>query len=490
MKLRVRVNRRTSRVELEGPDPTLTQLSTRVKEDLLPSHGLSADTEFSLSLNGEEPLTDTGQTLSSCGVVSGDMISVILPRTDSSASSPSPSSRRTHAVPAVQQNTPESPAALGTHESGASSSHQSGESACAPETDETDMERGEDEDEPVGLFIPEPMLCCEAEDGKVPHSLEMLYQAARCNSASDCLLLAVHVLLLETGFLPQGCDVRAGEMPSGWRVAGGLYRLQYSHPLCENSLAQVAAVPMGQTLVVNATLKTSSVVESSRKLVLKPDAYVTKERAGGNAGVAYRDLPKLSRVFKDQLAYPLIAAAREALGLPALFGLAALPPELLLRIMRLLDVHSLLTLSEVCRHLHSATQDASLWKHLLHRDFRVYSQADTEHRDTDWKKMYRKRFKQKKELGRYRSRCYFFPVPPIYPPNPLHIPPLPPLFPPGIIGGEHDQRPPIPQGILPRPRYDPIGPFPGHEPRIGLPFSRRLLRLGGSRAPDTRRGFI
>lgn len=76
----------------------------------------SADTEFSLSLNGEEPLTDTGQTLSSCGVVSGDMISVILPRTDSSASSPSPSSRRTHAVPAVQQNTPESPAALGTHE--------------------------------------------------------------------------------------------------------------------------------------------------------------------------------------------------------------------------------------------------------------------------------------------------------------------------------------------------------------------------------------
>lgn len=62
-----------------------------------------------------------------------------------------------------------------------------------------------------------------------------------------------------------------------------------------------------------------------------------------------------------------------ALGLPALFGLAALPPELLLRIMRLLDVHSLLTLSEVCRHLHSATQDASLWKHLLHRDFRGIS---------------------------------------------------------------------------------------------------------------------
>lgn len=64
--------------------------------------------------------------------------------------------------------------------------------------------------------------------------------------------------------MPQGCDVRAGEMPSGWRVAGGLYRLQYSHPLCENSLAQVAAVPMGQTLVVNGT----HVVADANKNVL------------------------------------------------------------------------------------------------------------------------------------------------------------------------------------------------------------------------------
>lgn len=72
------------------------------------------------------------------------------------------------------------------------------------ETEETDMHRGEDEeDEAAGLFVPEPMLCCEAEEGKVPHSLEVLYQTAQCNSASECLLLAAHVLLLETGFLPQ-----------------------------------------------------------------------------------------------------------------------------------------------------------------------------------------------------------------------------------------------------------------------------------------------
>ncbi|MBH0219615.1 hypothetical protein GH793_15635, partial [Listeria monocytogenes] len=133
------------------------------------------------------------------------------------------------------------------------------------------------------------------------------------------------------GFLPQGCEVKHGEMPSGWRAAGGVYRLQYSHPQCEGSVVQVVAVPMAQTLVLHATLKISS-SEFSRKLVLKSDVFVTKAWAGGNPGVAYRDLQKLSCVFKDQLVYPLIATAREALDLPALFGLATLPPELLLRI--------------------------------------------------------------------------------------------------------------------------------------------------------------
>lgn len=44
--------------------------------------GLSAETEISLSLNGSEPLEDTGQTLASCGIVSGDLIRVALMAAD------------------------------------------------------------------------------------------------------------------------------------------------------------------------------------------------------------------------------------------------------------------------------------------------------------------------------------------------------------------------------------------------------------------------
>ncbi|XP_047675351.1 F-box only protein 7-like [Tachysurus fulvidraco] len=407
IQLRVRVNEQTSRVELEGPEPSLTQLSTQVKEVVLPSAGLSNSN------------------------VSTD------------------------------QKTPQSTAGLSTHQSDTSSSHERPDSACATcETEETDMDRGEAEQEAMGRFIPEPMLCCEGEKDKVPPSLETLYQTAQCNSILDCLLLAAHVLLLETGFLPQGCDVRSGEMPSGWNATEGLCRLRYFYPFCENSPVQMVGMPKGQALIIKTTIKTTVEEEFSQKLALNPEDYVTKEWAGGNAGLVYRDMQKLSRVFKDKLVYPLIARAREALGLPALFGLTVLPPELLLSIMLLLDVPSLLKLSEVCRYLHSVTQDASLWKHFLYRDFR----ADTEHRD--WKKLYKKKYQQKKAQQKCIMRRYAQ-ISPVH----LHIqdpfPHLPiPLFPPGVIRDEDYQRHALLQAILPRQHHDLIGRILDYEPPV------------------------
>lgn len=460
MKLRVRINRQTRRLELDGPEPTLSELRVRIRDTLLGS-----DVEFRLSLNGTEELLDTGQTLSSSGVVSGDMISVILPQSSSQQTQTAPE------TPSGAENTP-------------GSSEEAGGADSSSARDAVMEEWLEDEE---CVSAPPPLLCCETEEeGGIPHALERLLDSARCRSTSDCLMLAAHLLLLETGFLPQGSNVNSGEMPIGWRAAGGVYRLQYAHPLLENSLVSVVSVPMGQTLVINAVLKMDKTMENSRKLPLKPDVYVTADWAAGSAGVVYRDLRKLSRLFKDQLVYPLMAAARQALGLPALFGLAVLPPELLLRVLRLLDVVSLVSLSTVCRDLNVATQDPSLWRHLLHRDFRVRFSAGNQPRDTDWRELYKKKYKLKNV-----HRCRFYPhhVPPIFPLSPFPSPPLPlplPLYPPGIIGGEYDQSP----VLLPRPRFDPIGPLPGHLPGTSFPIGRRNLRPGGNRPADVRRGFI
>ncbi|XP_052357320.1 F-box only protein 7 isoform X1 [Oncorhynchus keta] len=269
MKLRVRINKQTSRVKLEGEEPTLTELNVQIREILLPSHGLSPDTEFTLSLNGSDLLSDSGQTLSSCGIVTGDLVCVILPPSVAVPfAAPAPSARQ-----AVPSGSPASSAAFASsaHQSPSNNSSSSSSSPGlyqavhppAQHSSEASTSKGaepqqevvreeeEEQEEEAGQWVWEPMLCGEAEGGKVPHSLEVLYHQAQSSSTCDALMVAVHLLMLETGFLCQGSEGRPGEMPAGWRAPGGLYRLQYAHPLCDDSLALVLAVPMGPVLVIN-----------------------------------------------------------------------------------------------------------------------------------------------------------------------------------------------------------------------------------------------
>uniref|UniRef100_A0A3Q3W189 F-box domain-containing protein n=1 Tax=Mola mola TaxID=94237 RepID=A0A3Q3W189_MOLML len=464
MKLRVRVQRHTSRLELLGEEPSLKELIDSIKDTVLPSVGLSMETEFSVSLNSSELLSDTGQTLSSCGIVSGDLICVILPESAAARTTDSTNKSR---------NSSDSP--------NSSSEKQTKDHNQQTRSDEKCDGRVKQSHTVTCHW--EPMLCSEAEEGQVPLSLELLYHSAQTSSPNDAVMVAANLLMIETGFIPVGLLTKTTQMPSEWRSAGGAYKLQYTHPLCGDSMVMLVAVSMGPTLVINAMLKVNQSADTIHKLCVNPASYVTNEWPGESAAAAFRDLSKLSRVFKDQLAYPLIAAAREAMALPVAFGLAALPPELLLRVLRLLDVSSLVRLSMVCRLFHASTADSSLWRHLYRRDF---ADSDTSRtRDTDWKELYKQRYKIRSELRHSHRRCIPpFPQPPRDIFNPLPF--FPPL--PGIIGGEYDQRPNLPHGLFPRPRYDPIGPFPDPDRRLPVDLSRAQQRRG--RAADVRRGFI
>ncbi|KAJ0047484.1 hypothetical protein NL108_000792 [Boleophthalmus pectinirostris] len=442
MILRVRLNRQTSRVELHGEDPTLSELTNHIRNTLLPSQGLSANTEFSLSLNGTEPLSDNGQTLTSCSIVSGDLICVILPGHVVAVSSSASTEQMPNATNQIQtQHTTSMP---------------NDEPSCSSPAIHNEISEH---------TVPswEPMLCSEAEDSQAPLSLELLYHAAHSTSPSDAIIIVGHLLMLETGFTHEGGEPQSVDMPAGWRGAGGVYKLKYSHALCENSLALLAAVCTGPALVINATLKVNEKACAAGKLCLNPSSYVTNEWPGEHAAAAFKDLKKLSRIFKDALAYPLIAAAREAIALPVAFGLPALPPELLLRVLRLLDVHSLTRLSMVNRHFHNTTSDSTLWKHLFLRDFRD-SDAWSCSRDTNWKELYRKQYKIRKERHRLRLNRSLPPYPNL---DPFHTGPNFEPFVPGIIGGIYDQRPTLPRVMLPRPRHDPLGLIRSYTPRSG-----------------------
>lgn len=54
-------------------------------------------------------------------------------------------------------------------------------------------------------------------------------------------------------FIPQGTEAKAMSMPESWK-SGGVYKLQYTHPLCEGGAAALTCVPLGNLVVINGNL--------------------------------------------------------------------------------------------------------------------------------------------------------------------------------------------------------------------------------------------
>nr|XP_012628249.1 F-box only protein 7 isoform X1 [Microcebus murinus] len=521
MRLRVRLQRRTWPLEMPEAEPTLGQLRAHLTEALLPTWGYSSDTRFAITLNNKDALTGDEETLASYGIVSGDLICLILEdaipapnlpsSTDSEHSSLQNNDQPSLAASSNQASIQDEQRSDSFQGQAAQSDVWNDDSMSGPsQSFGAESIQDVDVEEGPGFSPSEPMLCSESEEGQVPHSLETLYHSADCSNANDALIVLIHLLMLESGYIPQGTEAKAVSMPERWK-SSGVYKLQYTHPLCEGGSAALTCVPLGNLIVVNATLKINSEIRSVKRLQLLPESFVCKEEQGENVAKIYKDLQKLSRLFKDQLVYPLLAFTRQALNLPDVFGLVVLPLELKLRIFRLLDVRSVLSLSAVCRDLLIASNDPLLWRCLYLRDFRDNT---VRVRDTDWKELYRKRHKQRKEAQ--RRQVMFLPSSPHsipFYPNPLHPRPFPPnsLLPPGIIGGEYDERPTLPyvgdpiNSLIPgpgetpsqfpplRPRFDPIGPFPGPNPMLpgrGGPSDRFPFRPGRGRPTDSRLPFM
>ncbi|XP_012326833.1 F-box only protein 7 isoform X1 [Aotus nancymaae] len=522
MRLRVRLEKRTQPLEVPEAEPTLGQLRTHLSLALLPTWGYSSDTRFAITLNNKDALTGDEETLTSYGIVSGDLICLVLEdaipapnlpsSTDSEHSSLQDNDQPSLATSSNQTSIQDEQPSDSFQGQAAQSDVWNDDNMSGPsqKCEAESIQDIADMEESTGFYPSEPMLCSESVEGQVPHSLETLYQSADCSDASDALIVLIHLLMLESGYTPQGTAAKAMSMPEKWKLSG-VYKLQYMHPLCEGGSAALTCVPLGNLIVVNATLKINSEIRSVKRLQLLPESFICKEKLGENVAKIYKDLQKLSRLFKDQLVYPLLAFTRQALNLPDVFGLVVLPLELKLRIFRLLDVRSILSLSAVCRDLFTASNDPLLWRFLYLRDFQ---DSTVRVQDTDWKELYRKRHIQRKESprGRFVLLLPSSPHPIPFYPNPLHPRPFPSsLLPPGIIGGEYDQRPILPyvgdpiNSLIPgpgetpsqfpplRPRFDPIGPLPGPNPILpgrGSPNDRFPFRPSRGRPTDGRPLFM
>ncbi|KAL6075152.1 hypothetical protein STEG23_029979 [Scotinomys teguina] len=78
MRLHVQLQKWTQLLEAPEPESTLGQLCAHLSQFLLPTWGFSYDTRFAITLNNKDALTGDEETLASYGMVSGDLICLVL----------------------------------------------------------------------------------------------------------------------------------------------------------------------------------------------------------------------------------------------------------------------------------------------------------------------------------------------------------------------------------------------------------------------------
>ncbi|XP_031555875.1 F-box only protein 7-like isoform X2 [Actinia tenebrosa] len=347
-------------------------------------------------------------------------------------------------------------------------------------------------------YTPKALLC---RDG-IPYLLQMCYEQALITTLHEAVCIAIHVLMLETGFVnhitqesvdkhPQsdeGPSTSTKEdtiipsytpvVPDNWRTNCGA-KFVYVHPACPRLTCRLVCTSLGPYVLAHG-MSTSPSCSEVHQCRLSAADFVkgNVDLRANSAADVYRNLQRLSLSVKDQIAYPLLSSMRHELNLEEIYGFMALPAEVKLMVLCLLPVKCILNMSVTCRELHALADDHTLWQHLCFRDFGLLTKG----KYSSWKTEYGRHHKDVIEKERNRQILSqaqrYYDQPGIY--NPYA-----PFTPPGILGGRHDLFPSVPYmpggiqpvpgsiprpGNLPRPRFDPFGPAPDMDI---IPGSRR-----------------
>ncbi|PIK53583.1 putative F-box only protein 7 [Apostichopus japonicus] len=460
---------------------------------------------FDLSLNGRDiiPLEDINN-VSDLGLVSGDLLKVITNQTDATDSNSDANldvslsdSSRVQRREAVQENEAAALTDSGTSGSTLVSLNQTSHGSLASTemicdtsgnvsvNDEDGNAEGGSSHEADSLRT-EPMVVRDCFEDKLPHRLRQVWDSNKPQGVTEALSLVLHVMMLETGFLTHtdakvassSCHDQKSQIniPVTWNQFG-CCRFSYVHQLYEQAqVCHLACVPLGSLLTITGLI--SHEKSSSFSVQLKPSEYIKKMKDG----FSLSNTAKLSRLFKDSVAYLMTRQLRENSGVFPHSGILTLPMEIQIQILSYLDLRSLLNVSETCQSLLGLSQDDTLWRCLCLRDLRVkFSTVTNFHL---WKAVYKKQYKADKDrkraeeewrresMERYRHPHF---TPYYYPGQ------YPGANFPGYRGGDYDlypfgnpfqphgppQRNPLGQPSHMQPRHDPIFPDPDLDPMAG-----------------------
>nr|XP_039262725.1 F-box only protein 7-like [Styela clava] len=475
MKLRVRFEKKTKIITIEDePQPTFETLKSAIRETAFGEWGINIDASFQISLDGKTCAGEGESNLKSAGIVSGDLIKVLLG--DNAL------------VMGISQTSVE--------ENTSSVTPVMSEMSVASETFEQDQPGPStvtetETTEYIPCSSPGPIFfrdCNGSSD--VPHLVQKLYEDDFIKNEFQALCITLHFMMCESGFYIEGMTEHSDILP---HLQSRIFAVEYSHAAGPDLKFNFTCNQLGSFVLVNGVAQPCrNTNEQVLTLQITTKDYIqsfTASTKNSNAAAVYKNLSKLNRQVKETIAHPALNNMREELQLPPVHGLLSLFPEILQLIFSQLDCKSLISLSQVNKALQDITNDENLWRNLYIKDFKSHPISV----ENSWKKTYSKRFVREKERKQDMERYYRDYQTDPWPQFPTPIPgqpvPFPDQQPFGMIGGEHDLHPTFPYGPfatpprrlpparpnhpmhpdnpLPGSRYDPIFPGGGFRPGRG-----------------------
>lgn len=456
MKLRVRFDKKTKVLTLEDePSPTFEALKSTVIETAFGEWGISNDSRFQISLDGRTCAGEGETTLKAAGIVSGDLLKVLL----------GDNAVVTETMIQTDTSTAPTPAASEMSVSSEPVVHDE----PGPSTTSTVIDD-------IPCVSPGPIFfrdCAATSD--VPHLVQKLYEDDSIKNEFQALCIALHFMMNESGFYIEGINEHIEILPL---LQSRMFAVEYSHAAGANLKFNFTCNQLGSFVLVNGvTQPCRNTDEQVLTLQITTKDYIqsfTASNKNSNAAAVYKNLAKLNRRVKETIAYPALNNMREELQLPPVHGLLSLFPEVLQLVFSQLDYKSLVALSQVNKALQEITNDDNLWRNLYIRDFKSHPVSV----EGSWKKTYSRRYIREKERRREMEHFYRDYQTDPWPQFPTPVPgqpvPLPDQQPFGMIGGEHDLHPTFPYGPFATPprRLPPTHPVHPMNPDNPLPGSR------------------
>ncbi|KAI4503830.1 hypothetical protein M0802_001233 [Mischocyttarus mexicanus] len=167
--------------------------------------------------------------------------------------------------------------------------------------------------------------------------------------------------------------------PNRWKVTEDTYEIKLVLKDLPNVICKFIVISSGDRLILN--FFSTKVKREIYSLVIKVFKYLNPYPC--HSSDRYMNLKELSYRFKDVLIMGVRSNILTEAGLanPSLRGL---PVELQLKILKMLDVSSLMQLSQCSRQFNVLCKEQLVWKKLYCKDF-----GDKEMKpDVDWQKFY------------------------------------------------------------------------------------------------------